>query len=246
MDPDWEPSACGCARILGLCQIIWHPELAELYLEPKRIRETLGKVVEDSSCCIDVGAHLGSFTAMLVQHSPRGRIAAFEASPTKCTWLRKKFPTVAIYECAVSNKVGVSQFCESARSGYSRLAGSQPLKDSVQYSVNTCRLDDVLGDFPRIDFIKLDIEGSELAALQGASNIIGRHRPMIMFECGSEYEPSLDRKELFELLLKFGYSVFTVSDFLFDKEPLSFVEFRKCGLYPFRAFNFIATPLAAT
>ena len=32
----------------------------------------------------------------------------------------------------------------------------------------------------------------------------------------------------------------TFTDFLYEKGPMSFLEFRKCGLYPFRAFNFIA------
>jgi hypothetical protein len=39
-----------------------------------------------------------------------------------------------------------------------------------------------------------------------------------------------------------NYDVFTFGDFLHDKGPLGFDEFRKCGIYPFRAFNFVALP----
>jgi hypothetical protein len=40
----------------------------------------------------------------------------------------------------------------------------------------------------------------------------------------------------------FGYGVYAYGDFLFDKGPLTPDEFRKTGLYPFRAFNFVALP----
>ena len=39
-----------------------------------------------------------------------------------------------------------------------------------------------------------------------------------------------------------SYDLFTFGDFLYGKEALTFSEFRKCGLYPFRAFNFVALP----
>ena len=43
-------------------------------------------------------------------------------------------------------------------------------------------------------------------------------------------------------LHEFGYDIFCFGDFLFNKGNMAFDEFRKCGLYPFRAFNFISLP----
>jgi hypothetical protein len=113
-------------------------------------------------------------------------------------------------------------------------------------TVEVRTLDQLLLDEPKIDFIKLDIEGGELNALKGATETIGQHKPVVLFECGataSLNEVNVSRRDLFEFITgKLGYQVFTYSDFLHNKGPLSFDEFRKCGIYPFKAFNFVAIP----
>ena len=43
-------------------------------------------------------------------------------------------------------------------------------------------LDEALGDLPRLDFVKMDIEGHEPQALEGFSRLIGRHRPVLLVE----------------------------------------------------------------
>ncbi len=45
-------------------------------------------------------------------------------------------------------------------------------------SIEVRRLDDILGNRP-VTFIKMDIEGSELAALRGAERIIRQQRPKL-------------------------------------------------------------------
>ena len=92
-----------------------------------------------------------------------------------------------------------------------------------------------------MDLLKLDIEGGKLAALKGATAILNRWHPSILFECGSEYAPNKpSRRDLFDFLADQGYRIYSFGDFLFDKGPMGFDEFQRCGLYPFRAFNFIA------
>jgi hypothetical protein len=47
--------------------------------------------------------------------------------------------------------------------------------------VTTVTLDDLVGErgLERVDFIKLDIEGAEVNALEGAANTLRRHRPRL-------------------------------------------------------------------
>ena len=40
-----------------------------------------------------------------------------------------------------------------------------------------------LGDAPRVDFIKVDVEGADLGVLQGAAETIVRHRPTLALAC---------------------------------------------------------------
>jgi len=62
-------------------------------------------------------------------------------------------------------------------------------------------------DFARVDGIKLDIEGAELAALRGAATTIERFRPWLIIEIGEEtcgaagYEPAA----ILDFLDRLGY-----------------------------------------
>jgi len=229
-----------------------HPELWELYLEERRFPLVLQKLLHEESCCIDVGGHIGSFLRLLKKYAPKGQHAVFEPSPTKSGWLKSRFPDIKVFPYAVSDKTGWAVFEEHfAKSGYSALQRGAAMvgAECATYEVETRRLDDVLLDMERIDLIKLDIEGGELAALRGAVGKIKTCNPAIIFECGSEYslaKNNLSRLELYNFITAdLRYNIFSFSDFLFGKGCMGYEEFRKYGLYPFRGFNFLALPRSA-
>ena len=234
--------------LLGAGHRLRHPELWELYLEELRLPLILRKLLTDSSCGVDVGSHLGSFLSLLTTIAPNGRHIAFEPIISKSNSIKKRFPQAEVFSFAVGREAGSARFEEDlAQSGYSGL--QQRPRSSAQisaYDVKTCTLDDILSDKGRIDLIKLDVEGGELAALEGARRIIQAWHPSLIFECGSEYflhANKLDRRHLYDLIVdEFDYDIFCFGDFLFNKGNMAFDEFRKCGLYPFRAFNFIGLP----
>ena len=82
-----------------------------------------------------------------------------------------------------------------ARMAFVNDSGSTPVKtiDSLGYTA--------------VDFIKLDVEGSELAALKGATETIKRSKPILMVECKKSDHRSVhsDTKEVRELLDNLGY-----------------------------------------
>ncbi len=227
-----------------------YPELYEFYLEERWLPEVLKRILTSESCGVDVGCHIGSFLSQIIKYAPQGNHIAFEPSQIKGAWLKRRFKNVEINICAIADKPGTAIFEENLkRPGLSRIAnssasGGEELDNSYQVDVRC--LDEILLEKDRVDFIKFDVEGGELAALRGAQKTLDKFRPMVLFECGPEanfQNMSFTSKDLFEFLTQtLGYEILSFSDFIFDRSPMCYAEFTKCRIYPFRAFNFIARP----
>lgn len=223
-----------------------HPELAQIAVEPYLIDLVLDKVLTADACCLDVGAHIGSMLAAMMERAPRGRHFAFEPSPKKCAWLAKRYRDTSVHNVALGESPGSVTFYEDRkRPGFSSLA--PPLDGAVcdAYPVPLARLDDLVGTDQRVDFIKVDVEGAELGVLRGAESLFAHQRPVALFESGpgAAERCGFTREGVFDFFSERNYAVFLLSHFLFDREPLDYAEFDRCHTYPFRAFNFVAVPL---
>jgi FkbM family methyltransferase len=215
-------------------------ELAEVLLEERRLPQVLSRLLKPDSHVLDIGCHIGSFLSLASTIATNGRHTAIEASPTKAALLKKKFPNVNVLDVAISDRDGTATFEEDlARPGWSRLAGTGKSGHRIDLvQVKTATLDSL--QLGRFDLVKIDIEGAELLALQGGEKFFA-NQPALIFECGATANIKVDRAALFDhLTSKIGYSVFTFEDFLYRKGQMSADEFRKAGVYPFKAFNFLA------
>jgi len=131
-------------------------------------------------CFVDCGAYDGDTIKEFAAES-RGRfrrIIAFEADPDNFSRLNDYVATqpdlcerVRIHQAAVGRTAGSLRFAATASSNAS-------VSSSGDTVVNCVALDDVLGDASP-SMIKMDIEGSELDALQGAAHVIGAHGPVL-------------------------------------------------------------------
>jgi hypothetical protein len=105
------------------------------------------------------------------------------------------------------------------------------------------RLDDRLRHWPRIDFVKIDVEGAELLVLKGGREVLTKWRPRLLLECTVEgtkrfgYGPS----DVYDLLTaELGYRVFLVADWLWSSGPIDRALFCGASAYPPLARNFLA------
>jgi FkbM family methyltransferase len=218
----------------------------EVLLEETRFPVVLQRLLTPTSNCVDVGCHVGSFLNEIIKLAPNGKHTAIEAVPFKANLLKKKFRNVRVLSVAVGAQNATCTFVEDIeRSGYSHIMDDRPANSGVRsYQMEMKRLDDLISE--RVDLIKLDIEGAEIDALKGATNTITTWRPSILFECGPAHDMAKagrDRLDVYRFLTRqLNYNVFFFADFLFGKNPMTEEEFSKSGIYPFRAFNFLALP----
>ena len=134
---------------------------------------------------LDVGANIGYFTLLFARSvGPTGHVYAFEPEPRNFELLQRNlarngYTNVTALPKAVSRTSGSQRLYKSPDNlGDHRLAHGTAGRDSVDVSV--IALDELLPGDARVDFIKLDIQGAECAAVQGARQLITRSAPLCL------------------------------------------------------------------
>ena len=120
---------------------------------------------------VDLGGNIGVFTRY-AYHMGASKIVTFEPDRRYFEVLKQNSPKNAVlFNAAIGEKLGQLTLTESHHLGGSNLWNEfDPLQ--TQYQVNVYTLDYLLenGVIDRIDFLKVDIEGSEIIALNGISD----------------------------------------------------------------------------
>ena len=120
---------------------------------------------------VDLGGNIGVFTRY-AYHMGASKIVTFEPDSRYFEILKQNAPSNTIlFNAAIGDKLGKLTLTESSHLGGSNLwAEFDPRY--TQYQVNVYSLDYLLENrvIDRIDFLKVDIEGSEIIAMQGISD----------------------------------------------------------------------------
>ncbi len=177
----------------------------------------LSKWCRPGSVAIDVGANWGAWTHELLKHV--GRVEAFEPMPRLAAVLRKGLPEdrVKIHEAAVSNVSGTAHLrVPRLNLGYSTIESSNKQEKHVvgdgpieEIAVPLIRIDDL--NLENVSFLKMDVEGHEIAAIEGALDTIRRCRPTLVIESETRHNAAAPPR-LIELIRPFGYRVSKLVD----------------------------------
>lgn len=150
--------------------------------------ETPEGVIEcaEGDMAIDAGGCYGD-TALYFAHKvgARGRVASFEFLPINVSVFRRNLqlnPDLAsrirLHENPVYSQSGQELFVVGNGPGTQVVPQTS---DPSASKVQTLKIDDLVanGDFLRIDFIKMDIEGAELEALKGSDSVLRQFKPKL-------------------------------------------------------------------
>ena len=150
----------------------------------------LHRLLRSDMIMIDAGSNQGEYTLFAAKRLKQGRVLAFEPHPQMLNVLREnislnQFKNIEIFEVGLSDQEGVLNLFEidDAHEGLATLyPGDRKTKNS--WVVKLKSLDDLAGSIflSKLDLLKIDIEGGELKALQGARGIILKFKPLVLIE----------------------------------------------------------------
>jgi FkbM family methyltransferase len=160
---------------------------------------------------LDIGACFGEYSVAMLESSLS--VIAFEPQPSQARALAAMFDTVGapvqVEAVALSDQSGVTAMrVLESDPGRSTIDSANPLIDEDGSRVGTIevpvrRLDDLaLGD---VGFVKIDVEGHELAVLRGAAETLKRNRPPLLVEAEERHHRNAVAA-ITEFLSALGYS----------------------------------------
>ncbi|MBP7828505.1 MAG: FkbM family methyltransferase [Kiritimatiellae bacterium] len=178
------------------------------------------RLVRPGDRVVDAGANIGYVTALLSRWvGPTGRVYSMEPEPGTFDVLsanvrRLNLGNVELFHCAVSSHEGagalaIPEYADGGENLYeARVVGSPEGSGGVRtVGIKLASLDKLLGGrVEALALIKLDVEGSELEAVQGARELVRRFQPAFLIEVSSDpWTPGTKAEALFSVLTNWGY-----------------------------------------
>lgn len=182
-------------------------------------------LVDPARRAVDVGANAGTYSHRLSRLCVK--TFAIEANPLLAAELRNLLPPdVVVIQAAASDRAGPVALripdVGAKSAGLATVEATNTLggADEVTVTVPAIRLSDMeLGD---VGFIKIDVEGHELAVLRGALDLIRDRRPTILVEAEERHRKGAVAS-IRDLLEPLGYEGFMLAD---RRTPTSIAGYR--------------------
>ena len=191
---------------------------ARLDLLPKEITSRL-------RTCVDAGAHVGSWTASLLDLFKPERVLALECEPRLVETLRKRFrdaPQVTVMDVALAAGRGTTSFNRLQHPASSSLFQPRPeigkeyqretweVIEKIQ--VQTIGYDELVKSEQEVSILKLDIQGAEKTVLAHAHEGLNKTLSLIMEVLFTpHYQDEGAFVELHQLMIQKGFGLYRFS-----------------------------------
>jgi len=184
---------------------VLHPVYRRDHIDNQHLRLLLTFALKENSNCIDVGAYRGTVLIEMLRVAPQGKHIAYEPLPFMHNYLVGHFPTVDVRQTALSNEKGERNFTYVKHMiGYSGFCERSCTKRSPieKITVRTETLDNSLPVDYMPDLIKIDVEGAERLAIEGAIETISKYKALVVSKHGKSGAVYYDTqpRDMYELL----------------------------------------------
>jgi len=144
--------------------------------------------VSEKGVMVDVGANVGYWSVLFACHSNGGYVHAFEPSPASAALLSANVALngledrIRVNQTALSAEAGRREFSVAVDSGFSSFKSTARVPEKERITVPTTTLDSYVAEagIDRINFLKIDVEGSEEQVLRGAEHVLHTIRPQLL------------------------------------------------------------------
>ncbi len=197
--------------------------------------EVMRRYISAGDTFVDVGANHGGYAVFAASLTgAAGRVVALEPQARLARLVEQSLSATGaspfeVLEVACGHREEVVElFVPRAGSGSASVFAGYQAGPSERAEVRKARLDDAVDwqRFPGRVFVKLDVEGSELAFLGGAEEMIRERRPMILFEINvdSARAGGYGVDDVLRRLSELGYDRAVELDRLSDTVPLEGID----------------------
>lgn len=176
----------------------------------------LKKMIRPGDVCIDIGAHLGYYTFQLSRLTgDGGKVLAIEPvakfhSVLQKRIVRKNHRNIELLKTALGGsgefvEIGIPKVNNQKKFGHARI---RELSDWLEYveseKVPNTSGDKLFGNLRRLDFIKCDVEGAEVAVFSSMLQVLQKHTPVLLCELADKNE----RIKMQDMLKPSGYNIY--------------------------------------
>lgn len=186
----------------------------------------LEKFVSPGDVCLDVGANAGSWSYPMAKRvGCTGYTHAFDVFPyyakvlERALWLRRvrnvKVHAVGLGDADGDRAIALVDASGEVLSGMIHLAGEEEPQEKIVVPIR--KLDTIMSEDPsllRTTFVKIDVEGSELAIFRGASKMLDIAKPVIYCEIVDSYCRRYGHRlvDVVDYLMGAGYRPFALTE----------------------------------
>ena len=152
-----------------------------------RVTRLFKQIVREGMTVVDLGAFCGYYTLLASRLvGTTGHVYALEADPRNFSYLQKNVrdnncTNVTATQTAILNRTSVARLVRHRNADHHWISVNQPA-DHDSVVVTTTTLDELISrqGWPHVHLVKIDIEGSEQAALEGMRELSLRNPDLLL------------------------------------------------------------------